>query len=906
MESRQITVPEILQQVQSHYANLRQAAQDVQYWYGRYLTDLTADYRQRLQSLHAQFDEYATLRWIVSPWNDAAWESFAPRRESAIPSAVRIGRLAVPEDMDLGELPAFVPLAGAGHIFIEGDDADVSRRFLQTILLRLLVSFPSGTLRFHLTDPVGAGANLAAFLRLPDALRGAKVCWRPEEIESQLAALTEQIESVLQTRLLNLYPSIEAYNAEKGEMAVPYSILALNDFPAGFDDRMVERLLNIARNGPRAGVYIVAAHNGQFPLPRGVELRSVVAQGTVLRFSAPDRIEWHDADFGKYAVIPDGLPAPAQFNRLLEAAGRVESASSLTFKSIAIPERERWSGRATDGLSVPVGMNSAGEVHTLQIGEEGGVQHGLLGGITQSGKTNLLHVILTQLALRYSPEQVEFYLVDYKVGVEFADYVAYGVPHLRVAALETDREFGLSILRRLQAEIEARGELFKRAGVTRLAEYHARGMTLPRIVVVMDEFQVLFSLGDRLSDEAARLFEDLTRRGAAFGLHILLSSQSPSNAGIHSSRLYNQLGLRIALQCLPQDARAILGDGNEAASELERPGEAIYNARMGDKNKNIRFRAALLELDQRRRYLAEIRQMATGKSYPRPLTFEGRAPARLESNPQLQELIAVPAWGPRAPTARIWLGEPVEIKAATVATLQRYGHSNLVMVGGEDAAAYGLMTAALIGLAAQRAPTDVQMVVADFARPDSPFAGSFARLTANGALPLPHPLQVVGVRQAAAALQQLVALLGQRQASEAPITQDVYFLIVGLQRWREARGADILSQTDVGKALVRLADEGPELGMHLLVSVDGVSTLDRVFKRGGINYFDLRIAFNLPEQDSIAVLEKNVAKDLEENRALFRDEDEPNRLEKFKPYVLPDVETIGRLAAQLRAKTGKG
>jgi DNA segregation ATPase FtsK/SpoIIIE, S-DNA-T family len=480
--------------------------------------------------------------------------------------------------------------------------------------------------------------------------------------------------------------------------------------------------------------------------------------------------------------------------------------------------------------------------------------------------------------------------------------VTCSVPHVRVAALETDREFGLSVLRRLQAEIEARGDLFKQAGVTRIAEYHARGEILPRILVVMDEFQVLFSLGDRLSDEAARLFEDLTRRGAAFGLHILLSSQSPSNAGTHSHRIYNQLGLRIALQCLPQDARAILGEGNEAASELERPGEAIFNARMGDKNKNVLFRAAWLELDQRRRYLNEIRKLASGKTYPPPLTFEGRAPARLAANPDLQALLALPDWTPRTPTARVWLGEPVEIKSATAATLQRYGHSNLVIVGGEDASAYGLMTAALLSLAAQRSPSDAHMVVADLARPDSPFAGLFVRLTETGAMPLPHPLQVAGARQAGAALAQLITLLAQRQASDAPIAHDIYFFILGLQRWREARSADILSQTEVGKQLVKLADEGPELGIHLLVSVDGVSTLDRVLKRGSINYFDLRVALNLPEQDSIAVFEKNVAKDLEENRALFRDEDEPNRLEKFKPYVLPDAGTMTRLTAQLRAK----
>ena len=898
-----MTIEQHMTDIRTTYAQLKQAAHDARHWYERYVDDVRANYRQRLQTLDAQFDEFATLRWISLPWNDPAWEKFAPTLDSAIPAAVRLGRLALADDANLGDLPAFAPFIGAGHLFIQGEDAEANRRFLQTILLRLLVSFPPGTLRFSLADPVGAGANLSAFLRLPDTLRGVKVCWRPEEIAGQLSALSDQIESVLQTRLLNVYPTLEAYNAAQGEVAVPYSILALNDFPAGLDEHTLDRLVHIARNGPRAGVYIVATLNPQVSAPRDFDPNTLLTLGTLVQFTAPDRMTWPDPEFGKYPIVPDPLPAPEQFNRLLSASARIERTTNLAFTRIAIPEPARWTGRASEGLSIPVGLNSAGEIHHFVIGEEGGVQHGLLGGITQSGKTNLLHVILTQLALRYSPEQLELYLVDYKVGVEFADYVAYGVPHVRVAALETDREFGVSVLRRLQAEIEARGDLFKQAGVTRISEYHARGKILPRIVVVMDEFQVLFSLGDRLADEAARLFEDLTRRGAAFGIHLLLSSQSPSNAGTHSNRLYNQLGLRIALQCLPNDARAILGEGNDAASQLERPGEAIYNDKMGDKNKNVFFRAALLELDQRRQVLSDIQKLAFGKTYARPLTFEGRAPARLETNLELIMHLVQPAWLPRTATARVWLGEPIEIKAPTAAVLQRYGHSNLIIAGGEDAHAYGLLTAALLGLAAQRAPADARFIVADLARPDSPFAGSFARFAPGGATPLPHPIELAAPRQAGATLAQLVTLLAQRQASDAPITQDVYFFIVGLQRWREARGADVISQTEVGKQLIKLADEGPELGIHLLASVDGASTLDRVFKRGGVNYFDLRVVLNVPEQDSLMILEKNIAKDLEENRALFRDEDEPNRLEKFKPYALPDSDTLLKIVAQLRTKT---
>ena len=50
------------------------------------------------------------------------------------------------------------------------------------------------------------------------------------------------------------------------------------------------------------------------------------------------------------------------------------------------------------------------------------------------------------MALNYSPEEAEMYLIDFKQGVEFRAYSANGLPHARVIAIESEREFGLSVL----------------------------------------------------------------------------------------------------------------------------------------------------------------------------------------------------------------------------------------------------------------------------------------------------------------------------------------------------------------------------------------------------------------------------------------------------------------------------
>jgi len=77
----------------------------------------------------------------------------------------------------------------------------------------------------------------------------------------------------------------------------------------------------------------------------------------------------------------------------------------------------------------------------------------LLAGRTGSGKSTLLHAIATNAALRYSPAELELYLVDFKKGVEFKNYATRDLPQAQVVGVESEREFGLSVLERLDREL---------------------------------------------------------------------------------------------------------------------------------------------------------------------------------------------------------------------------------------------------------------------------------------------------------------------------------------------------------------------------------------------------------------------------------------------------------------------
>src|SRR5207237_10443040 len=101
--------------------------------------------------------------------------------------------------------------------------------------------------------------------------------------------------------------------------------------------------------------------------------------------------------------------------------------------------------------------------------------HVLFAGKTGSGKSTLFHVIITNLALSCSPEQVEFYLIDFKKGVEFKCYAEKRLPHARVVAIESDREFALSVLQRVDEELKRRGVLFRAPCVEDFPGYQKAG-----------------------------------------------------------------------------------------------------------------------------------------------------------------------------------------------------------------------------------------------------------------------------------------------------------------------------------------------------------------------------------------------------------------------------------------------
>jgi S-DNA-T family DNA segregation ATPase FtsK/SpoIIIE len=191
-------------------------------------------------------------------------------------------------------------------------------------------------------------------------------------------------------------------------------------------------------------------------------------------------------------------------------------------------------------LLVPIGVDENGIVN-IDIKTMG--PHTLIGGTTGAGKSELLKTWITSLALSYTPEYLNFLLVDYKGGSAFSNCVQF--PH--TVGLLTDLNAHLTnrVLTSLTAEIKYRERLLAKFNCKDIGEFHTlkdEQNKLAYLVIVIDEFASLV----HDSPDFVNGIVDIAARGRSLGIHLILATQRP--AGVITDNIKANTNLRIALR----------------------------------------------------------------------------------------------------------------------------------------------------------------------------------------------------------------------------------------------------------------------------------------------------------------------------------------------------------------------
>ena len=860
----------------------------------KYVSDMRGakqDYNLELTAIHKQIRKISSVLGATAlDWSDQTWDNSYYSKN--IPVGVRFGTSIFRGHFDEVEHPALVPILNQGNLILisKGSAKKTAIQALQSSLLRAVATFPPGKIKLTLIDPVGLGANVAGFMNLPERIIGNKAWTEPRDIERQLEDVSVHMENVIQKYLRNEYKTMEEYNKRAGEIAEPYRFLAVINFPTNFTDTSAKRLISIASNGPRAGVYVICAIDGESPLPYGFNLADLLRTGSVIEADEKGEFVWKVPELEKLGLRLDKPPTPERFNKIILPISEIARAGDrveVPFEKISLPVSTWWKSDTSLELKVPLGRKGAREIQYLEFGQ--GTQHyGLMAGKPGSGKSTLLHVLIVNLALTYPPEELVLYLVDFKKGVEFKDYAVFKLPHARVIGIESEREFGLGVLKEVEQEMNRRGDLFRQANFQDFFTYRTKtNNRLPRIFLIVDEFQRLFSEDDPLADQAANILAHIVQQGRAFGIHVLLASQTLADAYAVGRATYDKMSIRIALQCTEADSRLILGEDNSAARLLARPGEAVYNALNGREEGNNFFQVVWLPDERREYYLKQIAALAEENKYEPPfqqVVFEGHIPSSISSNTELWKAITSKQVLSDRGAIKVFLGESTEINPPhTESFIRPQGRSNIMILGQNEKTAFSLISTIWLSICAHTKPENIQFYTVDFSRADD----SWATVLPNLQKVLPHSTSVARPRDFEKVLSQINKILEERLLHRDTTEKKIFLILAGLHRARELRETDQYgSPGELSQIFGKICREGPDLSIHVVAWCDNYGNLNRLVDRRTVAEFDLRIAMQMGEDDSNQFIESPKAKSLGQNRAYLYDLDQIGKLEKFRPYEL--------------------
>jgi energy-coupling factor transporter ATP-binding protein EcfA2 len=901
---------------------------------------MTADWKRVREETTAVYDEAARIDTAAFPsWDDLARDDVPLPAEP--PPGLRFGTVSLGLDALPGGIskaadlnafgpaawtqPAIVPYPVNASLLIKTtvEQKEISSEFMQALMLRIAAGIPAGQSRFTIIDPLGLGKQFAGFMHLADhdeLLVTSRIWTEPQLVEEKLADITEQMEVVIQKYLRNEYESIGAYNAD-AEVPEPYRFVVAANFPANFTETSARRLASIAASGPRCGVYVIVSVDTKQQMPAGFSLADLEQHATTVVLK--DGVyTWTDPEYSKWPLTVEQAPSDEVFTRIIQRVGKAAKAAKrveVPFDRVAPKEEDWWKGSTASEVLAPLGPAGAKKLQYLRLGK-GTSQHALIAGKTGSGKSTLMHAMITSLALQYSPNEIQFYLIDFKKGVEFKLYDHYKLPHARVIAIESEREFGLSVLQQLDAELKRRGDLFRELSVQDVAGFRKTGHAdpMPRILLLIDEFQEMFVEDDKLAQDASLILDRLVRQGRAFGMHVLLGSQTLGGSYSLPRATMGQMAVRVALQCNEADSSLILSEDNTAARLLTRPGEAIYNDANGMVEGNSPFQVVFLNDERRERFLGALRAMADRRTdipqLPR-IVFDGNEAADPAANRLLGELLDKGTVHGRELTAPLaWFGEAIAIKDPTAAIFRRQAGANMLIVGQREDLGTALLAMSMVTLAAAHDPHQggamgragrfvlLEPAIAD-EKPDI--------LLEQLKNHLPHEVEVVGRLATGQAVEALAAEVKRRLDNQILDGESVFVVVRDLARYRDLRK----SEGDFGfsfgggekkaspsENFMTVLRDGPTVGIHSIIWCDSLTNLQRTFERNAIKEFELRVLFQMSSSDSSQLVDSPLASKLGPQRALFIHE-ETGTLEKFRPYAFPKPEWLEEIGRTMRSRS---
>ena len=457
---------------------------------------------------------------------------------------------------------------------------------LNQLVVDMLLSLPSRSINIHFVDlPFSAQASFLT-RNLDEKIYG-KLISSSNDWNHLKDSLREKMAKALEE-----YGDVAKYNDSKNRVVVPYDVVVINDYQKCVNE--MSDLDALFENGHKGGIYFILMNNLDFKSDRDID--SLMALKDFYQVLEAE-------NFGNYSkdafirctpILDNPILAKACFNYINEGAELPQVAvASVDYDKILSKGFET----IDKAMVIPVGSSENGELVDFTIDTVSHI-HCFIIGQSGTGKSVFLHDVIIGAMAKYSPDELELYLMDFKIGgVEFNRY--RNEKHVKALLVDnSDIQITLEILRDISNKMRERGKQLRASGVSNIVEYNQVNPTkkMPRIVFIADECHVMFptmnSKDTKLYREISEILQKIAKEGRSQGVHLVLATQTIAQAEI-SSEILNNISDFYLLKCSPSDSERLVRGSVDTTSGLK-TGQVLHH----DIDHDVVFKSTYLPTSQ--------------------------------------------------------------------------------------------------------------------------------------------------------------------------------------------------------------------------------------------------------------------------------------------------------------------
>lgn len=505
------------------------------------------------------------------------------------------GQVAMPALVDIEEIKAF------GMLYDNEATRTKVNRCLEKLAWRIAITTPANLCDIVMYNGGNPGDAFNTHSRINKYLVGN----RDERVlfdgsSDEFARLVDQAYTSIAHRMSAIncagkYSLIELNESLGSDARIKYQFFIITDFPRNIKVHVAQKLAKIIETGSRAGVYVLMSwdmnadfsdehHNASTFDAQAMlkEMELIYPKEGAFYFNNSG----HDDVLNRFTLTLDDTEIdPIEANRWATYLNNVVEIAKKNNKPKAIKQNFAQLDSTPyepvmSEISVTVGLD-VNDKHPVTVRFNCGEYiHAFILGKSGSGKSVLLNNIISNAILKYSPEDLMLYLLDFK-GVEFNRY--RGVKHTKAVLVDnSDPQMTLEVLRELREENKKRVKLWDKEQVKTIDGYNKKNPNnrLPQILFVADECQVMFK--ENTSNGAERLIQQeisdilniIATQGRSQGIHMLLATQQLDETDI-SGQILKNLSECFLLMSAPSDSDKLVPDSSDMTS-VQMTGMACY------------------------------------------------------------------------------------------------------------------------------------------------------------------------------------------------------------------------------------------------------------------------------------------------------------------------------------------